>query len=805
MDLSGKRLGHIRVERVLGAGGMGDVYMGFDEKLMRPVALKALHRGEQLDGEARARLIREARALSQLEHPNICRIHDYMEGPEGDVLVLELIEGRTLEEAIREGLGRTERLRIAHDIAEVLVAAHRAGVVHRDLKPDNVMLTRSGEVKVLDFGLARWVDRSSGSKIRSLNPAINDPRLHAVADAPNATAAGLTVGTPMFMSPEQARGEPLTPASDMYSFGLLLQALFTSADPYPSEATGSEVMMRAARGESLPVAGVERDVAVLISALKSLAPTDRPTAVAAAAKLKSLMDAPKRRTRNALLAVILMVIVLGVWKYTVDLRRERAAAVAARQEAFQRRRQAEELVGFMVGDLRKKLAAVGRLDVLDAAATKALNYAGTLHPEELGIRDLLLNSEALNQLGDVRMGQARWEEAMVAFRRSLEIAAAAAKRDPNDASAKLAVGTAHFWIGYAWRQRGDYDRGLAEMTAYLNAAEELAGRYPDNEQYQLERGYGHSNVATMLEGKTQLRPALEHYMTTLTVKQAYSEGKPEDLDRRFDISITLNHIGFVRERLGELRTARNFYLAEAAILDTICTRDPRQVQWKQHLATNHSYLGSIAEAMGDDGEALRLRHAEVEIERSLVRLDAANMEWKRNLAITEMNVGDLLRRAGDLPGALASIGTSERLIREVIATDAARIPWQRNLGVIRLARARALLADGNRGAAISAAEDAHRLLAPAAEPSLIRYAAEADVVRGDALRARGDLAAARAAWERARGTIEPVARAATEPAIIDIWCRTMLRLGDEAAARPLAERLAAIGYRPTDLVTSLRH
>ncbi|HKO58407.1 MAG TPA: serine/threonine-protein kinase, partial [Thermoanaerobaculia bacterium] len=454
MDLSGKRLGHIRVERVLGAGGMGDVYMGFDEKLMRPVALKALHRDQQLDDEARARFIREARTLSQLEHPNICRIHDYMEGPEGDVLVLELIEGHTLEQAIRDGISRAEKLRIARDIADVLVAAHRAGIVHRDLKPENVMLTRSGEVKVLDFGLARWVDRSSGSKVRPVRPAklhlreerAGNGRLHIfpidrdadTQELANATAAGLTVGTPMFMSPEQARGEQLTPASDMYSFGLLLQALFTSADPYPAGSTGPEVMIRAARGDSLPLVGVDRDVASFIASLKSLAPTDRPTAVAAAARLKAFIDAPKRRTRNAALAAILVLIVLGVWKYTVDLRRERAAAVAARQEAFQRRTQAEALVGFMVGDLRRKLEAVGRLDVLDAAATKALDYAATLHPEELAVGDLLLNAEALNQLGEVRIGQGRLDEAMTAFHRSLQIAGAAARREPKNGAAALA-------------------------------------------------------------------------------------------------------------------------------------------------------------------------------------------------------------------------------------------------------------------------------------------------------------------------------------------------------------------------------
>ncbi|HKO56559.1 MAG TPA: serine/threonine-protein kinase, partial [Thermoanaerobaculia bacterium] len=299
MDLSGKRLGHIRVERVLGGGGMGDVYEGFDEKLTRRVALKALHREQRLDDEARTRLIREARTLSQLDHPNICRIHDYIEGPDGDVLVLELIEGRTLQAAIEQGLSRAEKLRIGHDIAEVLVAAHRAGIIHRDLKPDNVMLTATGQVKVLDFGLARWIERASGPKrhpvrLASVRLRVEGAREEqwnafpidetieiaepmADPDTPaGETGVGLTVGTPMFMSPEQARGEPLTPASDMYSFGLLLQATFMARDPYPASATAREVMVQAARGQSLPVAGIDRDAAALISSLKSFAPTDRP-------------------------------------------------------------------------------------------------------------------------------------------------------------------------------------------------------------------------------------------------------------------------------------------------------------------------------------------------------------------------------------------------------------------------------------------------------------------------------------------------------------------------------------------------
>ena len=299
----------------------------------------------------------------------------------------------------------------------------------------------------------------------------------------------MTVGTPMFMSPEQARGERLTPASDMYSFGLLLQALFTSADPYPSSASGVEVMTMAARGESLAVVGTPYDVAALINSLKALAPTDRPTAVETLARLRLLADKPKRLARRALLGAAIVVIVFGSWKYTIDLRRERAAAVEAKQEAILRRGQAEDLVSFIVGDLRKKLEAVGRLDALDAAAAKAYAYAGSLRTTDMTQADLLRTSEALNQLGDVRIGQGNLPEARRVFALSLRMSSEAARREPADPAAALAVGTSHFWIGNAYRLDGDLAHALPHMTAYRDAAERVRAAAPDNPKYRREVAY----------------------------------------------------------------------------------------------------------------------------------------------------------------------------------------------------------------------------------------------------------------------------------------------------------------------------
>src|ERR1043165_561959 len=423
MSLAGQNFGHIRVGRILGHGGMGDVYEGFDERLARRVALKVLNSNGQLEDDARARLIREARTLSKLDHPNICRIYDFIE--EGDMLVLELVDGRTLQEAMNAGLSTAEKLRIARDVAAVLVAAHRAGIVHRDLKPDNVMLTRSGEVKVLDFGLARWTKRKSGSfpAVPAIPADDGGPRLHAVGDPdstavydavrratanagpPTATAFGIPVGTPLYRSPEQARGEPLTTASDIYSFGLVLQAMFTGKDPYPPELNAREIMIRASRGDSLPVNGVRRDVAALIKTFKALAPSDRPTAGDALRRINRIIDTPKRIARRAAVAALVALIVFAGWKYTVDLRRERAAAQKAEVEAKRSRADADGLIGFMLGDLRTKLDPVGKLDILDDVGERALAYMSSLDPKTLTAEELGRNSKALYQLGEVRIGQ----------------------------------------------------------------------------------------------------------------------------------------------------------------------------------------------------------------------------------------------------------------------------------------------------------------------------------------------------------------------------------------------------------------
>jgi len=155
VTLDGTTIGTIRIVERLGEGGMGQVYCGVDDKLGRKVAVKVIRPERRLDPKARGLFLREARILSQLEHPNICRLYDLVEEGDRQCIVLELVQGQSLRRLLHEGSSASEKIAIADQITAALVVAHSMSVVHRDLKPENIMVADDGLVKVLDFGLAR--------------------------------------------------------------------------------------------------------------------------------------------------------------------------------------------------------------------------------------------------------------------------------------------------------------------------------------------------------------------------------------------------------------------------------------------------------------------------------------------------------------------------------------------------------------------------------------------------------------------------------------------------------------------------
>lgn len=253
-------MGPYRIEERLGTGGMGEVYKAWDSRLDRWVALKFVRADATETMKARERFRREARAAAGLSHPSVVQIHDILEREDGDCIVMELVEGESLDRLVKEGPLELERaVRLGREIAEGLASAHAKGIVHRDLKAENIMITAEDHPKILDFGLAK--------SLRS--------------ETPEATLSidGRVVGTGYAMSPEQAQGFEVDHRSDLFSFGTLLYQMVTGISPFRRPAL-AETLTRVCVYQQKPAAELRpetpQELSALIERLLAKKPDDRP-------------------------------------------------------------------------------------------------------------------------------------------------------------------------------------------------------------------------------------------------------------------------------------------------------------------------------------------------------------------------------------------------------------------------------------------------------------------------------------------------------------------------------------------------
>ena len=247
----GTKLGRYEIRSQIGAGGMGEVYLAQDTKLDRTVALKILPAEVASNQNRMRRFVQEAKAASALNHPNILTIYEIDETRSGHYITMEFIDGETLRERMRSApMKVAEVLDIATHIASAIAAAHAANIVHRDIKPENVMLRRDGIVKVLDFGLAKLIERGPRESVDTEAPtraAIN-------------TEPGVVMGTAIYMSPEQARGLQVDARTDIFSLGVLIYEMVAGRLPFDGSNTNEILASILSEKELLPLARYAREV-----------------------------------------------------------------------------------------------------------------------------------------------------------------------------------------------------------------------------------------------------------------------------------------------------------------------------------------------------------------------------------------------------------------------------------------------------------------------------------------------------------------------------------------------------------------
>src|ERR1700752_4698470 len=247
----GRTVSHYRILSKLGEGGMGTVYVAEDTLLGRRVAIKSLKIASvPSQKNYRARFLREARAASRLNHPHIATVHDFGETEDGQpYLVMELIEGQTLSDLLlQDSLPVDRAVEIVKQVLEAIAEAHRHGVVHRDIKPSNVVLNHRNEVKVLDFGLAKHIETDSLTTQR-------------IGESATQTLEGVVVGTPAYLSPEQALGTPVDKRSDIFSIGSLLYECLTGKPVFSGKSL-AEIFAQVIRDDPAPPSQVNPRIPV---------------------------------------------------------------------------------------------------------------------------------------------------------------------------------------------------------------------------------------------------------------------------------------------------------------------------------------------------------------------------------------------------------------------------------------------------------------------------------------------------------------------------------------------------------------
>ncbi len=358
----GARVGRFSVEALLGAGGMGEVYRAWDSTLERSVALKALHPGDERESGGAERFRREALALAQLNHPNICQVHDWVDTPHATFIAMELVEGCTLDVAAPT-LKMRSRLQVIRLVAAALEAAHAKGVVHRDLKPRNIMVAMGQEeqepkVKVVDFGLARLADPQGPAEPQhTTGAALNLAQIQARSEArgneatvrqspggaprevsgshswDRLTQAGAFMGSPSYASPEQIQGQAAGASSDIFSLGIVAWELLSGEHPFPGE--GRERMLAIVQGQRKEMRGrgLPAGMSELLRAMLEAHPFKRPTAARVSEVLARLLR-PRSALRWASITVLAtaLLAVAGNWFLSrgaiADLTRQHPARLA---------------------------------------------------------------------------------------------------------------------------------------------------------------------------------------------------------------------------------------------------------------------------------------------------------------------------------------------------------------------------------------------------------------------------------------------------------------------------------------------
>jgi len=501
----------------------------------------------------------------------------------------------------------------------------------------------------------------------------------------------------------------------------------------------------------------------------------------------------RRRTRH--LTVITGFSVLGMAVAIVLA----GMAIHERNQARMQRQQAEDLVGFMLGDLRNKLEAVSRLDILDDVADHALRYFEA-QPDAGSIDSRAKRATALLLLGRVRLDQGKTDDAQRAFNESLRLSDALAVEGRHQPALDLAVVDAQSWLGKTAWQTGDTVQALAHFRAALPVVLALSGAHPDNQQALLRLAWMHSDIGHILEAQNATEGALHEYTAELEVDRRLTASKAVDRDYQTELAHAHDNIAALLYTRGDLDGAEKHYLSERDMLERLVAHDARDAETTNQLAIAQTYLAQVAEALGHTVSARDSLRQATAIGDKMLATDPGNMDKLGNLASYSRRLARNLRLSGNLTDAAPLLERASSLYARMLKQAPNDPRGKYGLAATQLEQARL---DQQAGRAVPARSAADRaLMRFTALLQVQSYQTDASLgvasvhlLLGKLDAASGDMASARAQWSRALGAMGASGDHSQDPDRLSVRAEVLTRLGRQDAAQPLIARLDAMHYR----------
>jgi tetratricopeptide (TPR) repeat protein/predicted Ser/Thr protein kinase len=804
----GQMIGPYRVVREIGRGGMGAVYLAerADEQYQKQVAIKLIKRG--MDTDAVLRHFRnERQILAGFDHPNIARLFDGGTTADGlPYFVMEYVEGLPLDEYCNaHALDVAERLKLFREVCAAVSYAHRHLVVHRDIKRSNILVTSEGVPKLLDFGIAKILQRGDGAE-------------------PLATMTGLRPMTPEYASPEQMRGEPVTTASDVYSLGVVLYELLTGTSPYrftrytprdieraiteqlpakPSTAIArnqkslrgdlDNIVLMALRKEPArryqSVEQFSEDIRRHLQARPVLARQD--TLGYRAAKFV-------RRNRAATLAATLVFLALlaGIIATTWQARRAReqeAAAKAQKAQAERRFNEVRKLANSVLFDYHDAIKDLpGATPVRERLVRDALTYLDSLASESAG--DPALQRElaaAYERVGDVR-GQAYSASlgdragAMESYLKALRIREALVAAVPGDVKNRRDLAVSYQKIGNQLLETSEANRGLDYLRKSLAIYSDLTAEQPTNPESRRELADVYNDVGSALEDWMDLSGALENHRKALSIREQLVAADPRTHKHRRDLSMTYVNIGRAMLLSGDAKGALESNSKGLALRSALLAEDPMNADYRRLLAIGYQNDGDYRARLGDTAGGLESFRKKLTLDEQSLRADPANASTRGDLGYSWERIGDLLADSGDYTQALSyhhrALEMWEKILADVpkdVYVRARLIRAQANIGQLHAKL-------GERSAALEQCATARSLLSEKADhpanAALLVLNGEAYIYLGEAYSALASFPKiapdeGREHWRTAREMYQQS---------LDIWNDLRARgiLAGDDAARP---------------------